>query len=388
VFAGRSLKLATVFGIRVGASYTWFLVLFLALYLFTDRFRSTLGLETGAAFAVAAAATILFFGSILLHELGHALAAQREGIEVAGIELFIFGGVMKMNREGGSAGAMFRIAAAGPAVTLAICLVSGAVSAVAFGLSGTLDTAQLNAAPGTTAAEQLVSLVFALNLVLLAFNLLPALPLDGGQILRSAVWGVTGDRGRGTRAAARLGQVLAYGLMAFGAYELVRGDSYGLWWIGLGFLIGQGAREAAAQSHFTEQLEGITVADVMDADPVTIPAELDAHRAYEDFFLRYVGWDWFAVTEADGRFVGLAHRAAMAQAAEEGEAPPTAGQVAIAGRTDAHVLADAPLESVLGSSPLRREGALMALDADGRLRGIITLEQVSRALRAQLEPVS
>jgi len=128
VFAGSSLKLGTLFGIRIGVSTSWFLVLFVVLYFGTDAFRDGLGLSTTAAFALAVAAAVLFFGSILLHELGHGVAAKREGIEVAGIDLFIFGGVMRMAREGGTAGSMFRIAAAGPAVTLLIALAAGGVA--------------------------------------------------------------------------------------------------------------------------------------------------------------------------------------------------------------------------------------------------------------------
>ncbi len=387
MFAGRSLKLATLFGIRIGVSSSWFVILFLLLYLFTQRFQDTLGLGTSGAFAVAAAAAAMFFGSILLHELGHALAARREGIEVAGIDLFIFGGVMKMSREGGSAGAMFRIAAAGPAATLLIVLATGAAGAAVSGLPAISDAARLDAGGGTTAVEQLLALAVGLNVILLVFNLIPALPLDGGQILRAAVWGATRDRAKGTRVAAVLGQAFAYLLMAYGAWLFLRGDAFGgLWAVGLGFLIGQGARAAAAQSAFTERLGGITVADIMDADPVTIPAGLDAARAHDEFFLRYQGWEWFAVVEEDGRFVGLAHRAAVQHAALEERPPPTVREVAGAARTDAHVAVDAPLESLLASEPLRRTGALMALDPDGRLRGVVTFEQVTRALRAQLEP--
>ncbi|MDP9384882.1 MAG: site-2 protease family protein [Actinomycetota bacterium] len=387
MFAGRSLKLATLFGIRIGVSSSWFVILFLLLYLFTERFRDTLGLATTGAFAVAAAAALLFFGSILLHELGHALAARREGIEVAGIDLFIFGGVMKMSREGPSAGAMFRIAAAGPLVTLVIVLGAGAAGAALSGLPAITDAARLDAAVGTSAVEQLVALLIGLNVILLLFNLVPALPLDGGQILRSAVWAATKDRGKGTRVAAVLGQGFAYLLMAYGAWLFVRGDAFGgVWAVALGFLIGQGARAAAAQNAFAERLEGITVADIMDSDPVTIPAALDAARAYDEYFLRYQGWEWFAVVEEDGRFVGLAHRAAVQHAALEERPPPTVREVAGASRTDAQVRIDAPLEALLASEPLRRTGALMALDDEGRLRGVVTFEQVTRALRAQLAP--
>lgn len=385
MIAGRSLKLVSIFGIRIGVSTSWFVILFLLLYLFTQNFQRDLDLDTTAAFAVALAATTLFFGSVLLHELGHALAALREGIEVAGIDLFIFGGVMKMSREGSSAGAMFRIAAAGPAVTLLIVLIGGALGVLLLGWGGIYDAARLDAQGGTSAVEQLLSLVVSLNVILLLFNLIPALPLDGGQILRSAVWSATGDRSKATRVAALLGQGFAFVLMAFGVYTLLRGDSIsGIWSIGLGFLIGQGARSASVQNAFTDRLEGVTVADIMDREPVTIPAGLQASQAYEEFFERYAGWDRFAVVEEGGHFVGIAERSAVQRAAEAGHS--TVRLLAGASSSEEHVLADAPLESLLGSEPLRRLGALMVLDHDGRLRGVVTVEQVSRALRARLAP--
>ena len=121
----------------------------------------------------------------------------------------------------------------------------------------------------------------------------------------------------------------------------------------------------------------------MDAEPVTIPADLPAERAYEDFFLRYQGWPWFAVVEADGRFVGLAHRAAVEHGARGRRRDRPVRELVVRRARTARCRADTPLEALLGSEPLRRLGALMAVDADGRLRGVVTLEQVSRALQAQ-----
>ena len=202
---------------------------------------------------------------------------------------------------------------------------------------------------------------------------------------------MTGDRHRATRFAARIGIALrlvadrpwgsrcSSSAAASAAFDAV-------WFIALGFLLAQGAKAAIAQTAFTERLAGVTVADIMDADPVTIPAGLPARRAYEDFFLRYQGWEWFAVVEEDGRFAGLAHRAAMEHAAlrrgggpsrcatwsprgPRGSCPPTRRSRACS-----------------RSEPLRRLGALMAVDAEGRLRGVVTFEQVSRALRSRLAP--
>ena len=188
---------------------------------------------------------------------------------------------------------------------------------------------------------------------------------------------------RATLFAARLGQLFATALIGWGLYVLIQGNTYGgLYTAALGWMLGSGARGEITRTTVTRQLEGITVADVMDSEPVTIPAALPVGQAYEEFFLRYQGWPWFAVVEPDGRYAGLARREAVEAA------PPTIPVRAITtdGGAEDRVRADTPLEALLSSEPLSRLGALMAVDADGRLRGVVTLEQVSRALQARLAP--
>ena len=382
---GRSYQLARVLGIRIGVNASWFIVLFLFIYLFQGSFRETLGTTDSTAFGVAIAAAVLFFGSILLHELGHALAARREGIEVTGIDLFLFGGVMKMSRDTDSPGAEFRVAAAGPAVTLLIVLIGGLITVIIAGPDRLFDAGRLSGDQTEDIPVVLLSVLVGFNFVLLVFNLVPAFPLDGGRIARAAAWRMTGDRGKSTRFAARLGQAFGILLAGYGLFQVLSGDTWGLWWVMLGWLLGSSARQAILQSAFTDRLEGITVADLMDAEPVTIPASTPADRAYEDFFLRYQGWEWFAVVDADGRFAGIAHREPLRQVAEAGDVRPVSELVVSPGE-DGQVRADTPLEALLASEPLRRFGALMAVDGDGRLRGVVTLEQVSRALQAHTAP--
>jgi Zn-dependent protease len=382
---GRSYQLARVLGIRIGVNASWFIVLFLFIYLFQGSFQETLGASDTTAFAVAIAAAVLFFGSILLHELGHALVARREGIEVSGIDLFLFGGVMKMSRDTQSPGAEFRVAAAGPAVTLLIVLIGGLITVVFAGPDRLFDAGRLSGDQTEDIPVVLLSVLVGFNAVLLVFNLVPAFPLDGGRIARAAAWRLTGDRGKSTRFAARLGQAFGILLAGYGFYRVAGGDTWGLWWVMLGWLLGSAARQAILQSAFTDRLEGITVADLMDAEPVTIPAAMPADRAYEDFFLRYQGWDWFAVVDADGRFAGIAHREPLRQVAEAGEVRPV-GELVVPPGEDGQVRADTPLEVLLASEPLRRFGALMAVDGEGRLRGVVTLEQVTRALQAHAAP--
>ena len=383
MLGGSSIRLATILGIRVGVNASWFLILFLAIFWLQGSFGDTLD-DDQLGFIVAVATAFGFFGSILLHELGHALQARREGIEVNGIDLFFFGGVMKMNRDTTSPGQEFRVAVAGPLVTLALVLIGGAAIIVLLGWDTARGVVQLDGVVDTGPVELWLTFLVATNVLLLGFNLVPAFPLDGGRIARAAAWKVSGDRGKATRLAAYLGQGFAALMIAYGVYVLVaRRDSFGgLWAIVLGYLLGSSARAAIAQSAFTERLEGITVADIMDAEPVTIPAELQAARAWEEYFLRYQGWPWFAVVEADGRFVGLAHRAAVEHAAVSEAGGVPVRDVAAGG--DDRVRFDAPLEALLGSEALRNVGALMAVDSEGRLRGVVTVEQVTRALQARL----
>jgi CBS domain-containing protein len=297
---------------------------------------------------------------------------------------------MKMSRETDTPGAEFRVAVAGPLVTLALMALASLTAILLAGVDSFWDAASLSASADASPVEVVVSLLVSMNLVLLLFNLVPAFPLDGGRIARAAAWKRTGDRHRATRFAARIGIGFGYLLIGLGLLLIVTLGSDAafdaIWFAALGWLLASAARATLAQTAFTEQLAGITVADVMDAEPVTIPAALPAARAYEDYFLRYQGWEWFAVVDDDGRYVGLAHRRAVEHAAlaEDGATP--VGEVAAPSAAEAQVRADAPLEALLSSEPLRRLGALMAVDAEGRLRGVVTFEQVTRALRARLAP--
>jgi Zn-dependent protease len=387
VLGGRSFQLGRILGIRIGVNASWFLILFLFLFWLSDSFGRDLDDQT-LGFIAAVIAAALFFGSIILHELGHALAARRSGIEVAGIDLFFFGGVMKMSRDTDTPGREFFVAVAGPLVTLAIVIVTGGLSVALLGWGAFTDSATLDSGAPATAVELWLSFLVSMNVLLLVFNLIPAFPLDGGRIARAAAWKATGDRGKATRISANLGQAFAAVLIGYGLWQLFgRSQTFsGLWAIVLGYLLGSSARAAIAQTEFTDRLEGVTVADIMDSEPVTIPADLPAARAWEEYFLRYQGWPWFAVVEADGRYAGLVHRAAVEHAATvEGGSVPIRD---IASGADDRVREDEPLEALLGSEPLRRLGALMAVDADGRLRGVVTVEQVTRALRTRLSPAS
>jgi Zn-dependent protease len=386
MLGGRSFALGRILGIRIGVNASWFLVLFLFIFWLSGSFSDVLDDQT-AGYVAAVAAAVLFFGSIVLHELGHALAARRFGIEVKDVELWFFGGMTKMSRDAETPGEEFFVAAAGPLATLAIAAAGTLAGVALVGIDDFWNAARLDGAAPSDVAQLLISFLVSMNVLLLVLNLIPAFPLDGGRIARAAVWRFTGDRGRATRVSAGLGQGLAGLMIAFGVYLLARGATIdGIWLAVLGWFIWQWARAAVVQSAFTERLQGVTVADIMDAEPVTVPADLPAGRAFDEYFLRYQGWPWFATVEPDGRFAGLVHRDAVQDAVHSGRLEEPVRELAVESKTDGQVRDDAPLEALLASEPLRRLGALMAVDADGRLRGVVTTEQVTRALQTRLSP--
>jgi len=385
--ARSAIKLFSFRGIRVGVDYSWFFVLFLVILSLSGFYRDLLEADDGATgpYALAVASALAFFGSILLHEMGHAVVALREGIGITDITLWLFGGVARMSRDTDSPGAEFRIAVGGPVVTL---LIAGACVGAGFVVGGSefWDAMRFEATTNASGGLALLAWLATINVFVLVFNLIPAFPLDGGRITRAIAWRVTGNRTRATRFAATLGQGFSYVFIGVGIYlAVVAGDVIGGVWLALvGFILGSAARGAVAQTELAGRIEGLTVADVMDPEPVAIPEDTSVERALDEFFLRY-RWPWFPVVDTAQRFRGLLQRGA-ADAVPEGRRETASVGEFVTADTDGalRVALDAPIETLLGNENLRRLGGLAAVDAEGRLRGVVTAEQVGRALRNAL----
>ena len=383
----RTVTLFHVRGIRIGVDYSWFFVLFLIILWLSSFYRSVLDASNSdaAPYVLALASALAFFASILLHELGHAFVAVRRGIGISDITLWMFGGVARMTRDSDSPGTEFKVAIGGPIVTLAIALACVGVGIAAAGSDEFWRAMRVEEGADTSGILALIAWLASINLLVLVFNLIPAFPLDGGRIARAIAWRVSGDRNRATRAAARLGEAFSYLFIGVGILLFIEGDAIGGIWLGLiGFILGQSARGARLQTEFASRIEGIRVADVMDAEPVAIPEDASVERALDEYFLRY-RWPWFPVVDAAQRFRGLIERGAADAVPEVSRASSVVRDVFEADSTGTlRVRDDEPLESLLGNDALRRLGALMAVDADGRLRGVITADQVGRALRNAL----
>jgi Zn-dependent protease len=381
-----SIQLARIFGIRIGVDVSWFVVLFFFIFILSGSFRSALNSSDTVAYATAVASALLFFASLILHELGHALVARRLGIEILGIDLWFFGGIAKMSRDTDTPGAEFKVAVAGPLVTLAVVALCVGIGSAAAGWQDFSDAATLRHTASATPALVLLGWLASINTFVFVFNLIPAFPMDGGRIARAIAWRVSGDRLRATRFAAVLGQVLAYVLIAFGVYLMLVGALFtGVWLIVLSLFLGQAARGAVAQTMFAERLGDVKVEDIMDREPVAMPSAIPAERALDEFFLRY-RWSWFPVVDEAHRFVGIIRQERVDAAVHGGDGGRTVGELMDADEGDWRIGSEASLEALLGSEPLRRHGALMAVDPGGVLRGVVTIDQVRRALQSAVAP--
>ena len=374
----RNLQLARIFGIRIGVSVSWFFVLFFLIYYLSDYFHKVLGGSQQTAYAVAVAGALGYFASLILHELGHALAARRLGIPIAGIDLWFFGGLSQMRREPQTAGEELKVAVAGPAVTLALfglCVAAGA--AVESGQHFS-DVALAREGVTTSPGLALIGWLGFINALLFLFNIVPAFPLDGGRIARAVIWWRTGDRNRATHATGRTGQAFALALGIFGLWGLATGSSFGLLTMLLAFFLYQAAGAAVVQGALGQRIKGITVADIMDREPVTIPADTTLLDAHEQYFLRY-RWPWFAVVDSARHFLGVVREQRVESEIAAGRPALPVGEV-LEHDLPVEIKEEAPLESLLGAEGLGRLGAMVAVDSEGVLLGVVTLAQVRRAL--------
>lgn len=374
----RGFQLAKVFGVPVSVGASWFIALFLYIILIEPYIRSMLPGSGGSAYLITVVSVLTFFLSLLLHELGHALVAKRDGQQVAGIELWALGGITRTVGASKTPGAQFRVAVAGPLVTAAVvglCALGGIL------LAPHQQFFHFDVAAGvhTTPIGVLLKLLAMLNVFVLGLNLVPAFPLDGGQIVQAVVWAGTKDQNKATRIAGRLGQAFALALAGGGLYLLAHSNSeLGIYLLIVALIVYQGAGAAVVQGSISQRLQQLTVADVMDTEPITVPADATLLDARERYFTRYQ-WPWLAVVDPSKHFLGVLTR-------ERIEAEIAAGRPALIA-TDA--LEDSgigigetqPLESLLRSEALSRFGGMVAVDAEGTLRGVVTLAQVRQALR-------
>ena len=285
------IKLGRVFGIEIGLHYSWFLIALLIVFSLSSQFHaSNPQWGDGTILTVAVATAILFFISLLLHELAHSIVATSNGLPVKEITLFALGGVSQIEKNPTSAKLEFWMAFVGPltsAVIGGVCLLA-------------------TMAVGASSNPWMAVLLWLgyINLSLAAFNLIPGYPLDGGRVLRAIIWWKTGDADRSTRAAAKAGQAVAFMFIAFGIFRFFGGAGIGGLWIAfIGWFLLQAARESYVRVGLVHALEGVRVADVMTRDCPTVDGWLNVQNFVDQELLR-TGRRCFIVVEK-GEMTGL-----------------------------------------------------------------------------------
>jgi Zn-dependent protease/CBS domain-containing protein len=256
-------------GVEVRVNWSWLVIFALIVWSLADGIfpSQNPGLSRGVHLAMAIVAAFLFFASLLLHELGHSWEARREGVEIDGITLWLFGGVSQFKTRFPSGGTEFRIAIAGPLVSLLLGVVF-----VLIALAGL-----------PSAVDGVAAWLGYINLALLVFNLIPALPLDGGRVLRAALWAWRGDLGWATRVATDIGRVFAYLFIGLGiAMFIFQGSFSGAWLAFIGWFLLQASSAEARYIATEAALEGLRVRDLMVRDPVTVEGDLTVGQFMDD----------------------------------------------------------------------------------------------------------
>ncbi|MBS3734499.1 MAG: site-2 protease family protein [Phycisphaerae bacterium] len=361
---GKSITLFKLFGFSVRIDLSWLVILGLVVWSLAGLWfpQQHPGLHWSVHLGMGLAAAFGLFASIVIHELCHSLIARRHGLPIKGITLFIFGGVAEMNDEPPSAKAEFRMAIAGPAA-------SAVVAGVAFG------AAQLGQQVGwpETVTGVLTWLAF-INAALLAFNLIPGFPLDGGRVLRAVLWGRKGDLQSATATAARVGRAFGAVLFGLGIFSLLMNNLIGgLWWILIGLFIRHAASQGYQQVLIRQMLQGVPVRRFMTDRPVTVAPSVPLDAFVENYVYAH-HHKLFPVVE-DGRLVGVVTTRGLQQIPSGAWSNRTVADVAADCDEQNTIDADADAMKALQRMQQGRAGRLVVVE-DGELAGVLALKDL------------
>jgi len=366
-----SLNLGRVLGIPIRLHATWFLIAVLVTVSLATGFfpRQYDGWSPPTYWLVGGVTAVLFFSSVLLHELGHSVVALREKVPVKSITLFVFGGVAQIGAEPPTAGAEFRIAIAGP-------LVSFALAAVFTGLGAALGSIGVLAAP--------LAYLGQINLLLGAFNLIPGFPLDGGRVFRALLWKTGGNFRSATRWASRVGQLVAMGFVLFGIAQFFFGGGLvgGLWYVFIGWFLNNAAQSSYQQVVLRDTLSGVKARSVMTQQCQTVPAGTRVDRLVEENILGQGQRCFFVADQGDLKGLVTLHN--IRRVAPGRREEMTADQVMTPADAVYAVHPEDDVMAVLQRMDESDVNQVPVVDG-GRLLGLITRESLLHEIRLRAE---
>ena len=365
----ETLRLGSIRGIRIGVNWTVLVIFGLILFgLATVQFPLLFGdLPPIVSWIAGLVAALAFFASLLAHELAHALTAQRYGVRVDGITLWLFGGVARLRDEPPTAGADLWIAAVGPLTSLVLGAVFG-IAALVAGLLG-LGIVTLG----------VLGWLAAINVVLAVFNLIPASPLDGGRILRGILWKARGDRHAAAVTAARAGRVFGFLLIGLGLAQVIFVPGLGGLWLALiGWFLTNAASAEEQHAQIQGRLGGVTVAEVMTPDPIVVRPDITVAALLDEYVLRN-RCSAFPIVDALGHPAGLITLARIKQLDPEQRAATLVSDVACQDDEVPRAHPEEPVMSLLPRMQGCTDGRAIVVE-DGRIVGIVSPTDVARTL--------
>jgi Zn-dependent protease/CBS domain-containing protein len=370
----ENLSLGRIAGIHVGLNWSLLVIAALIAWsLATGILPSAVpGQTSGAYWTAGVVSAFVYLASLLAHELAHSVVAMRRGVRVEGITLWLFGGVSRFSSESSSPGAQALITFVGPLTSLLLGLLFFVVSVA---LGGGAQPSLLRAT---------LSWLGYINILLGVFNLLPAFPLDGGRLLQSLIWLRTGDRLRATNIAARIGMAFAFLLIAYGLVTFFVSGSLigGVWSVFLGWFLLSAARSEQTGSLIRQALSGISVADVMTANPVQAPDDISVEDALHGYVLAS-RHSTFPTHDADGRLSGILTLAALKQVAPDARQTTLIKEISCPLDSVSTASPADPVTNLLSVSEGCSGGRTLVVD-HGRLAGIISPSDISRLLQRSL----
>jgi Zn-dependent protease/CBS domain-containing protein len=381
-FFGRERTLFRLFGLPIKANVSWLFLVALIMFSlaegwFPQQYQSAgVPLGDGLRWGLALIGTFGLFASLIIHEMCHSLVARSTGMPVAGITLFIFGGVSQLEDEPPTAGTEFFMAVVGPLSSLVIAGAMFGVYLIA------------RHAHWPVGVLSVVLYLAVINAILAAFNSLPAFPLDGGRVLRSIVWGITGDLQVATQVAVSIGSGLGFLLIFAGLAMMFFMQMFigGLWLLVIGFFVRQAALSNLQMVQMREYLEGETVRRFMTTDVVTVPRDLNLQRFVDEFVFHH-RFSYYPVVDEGGQLIGIASARAPREVDQHEWGVTSVGHVMRPVDESMTIGADDDAVEALGSLRRREESRLIVVEG-GRPIGIVSLRDLLGflALKIDLEP--
>jgi Zn-dependent protease/CBS domain-containing protein len=371
---GKRINLFKLLGFQVRIDMSWIVLALLIAWslssgLFPLYYKD---LSTSTYWIMGIIGTVGLFLSIVFHEFCHSVVARKYGVPMKGITLFIFGGMAEMSEEPTSAKAEFMMAVAGP------------ISSVLAGLAFYALLALGKQAGWISPVKGVLAYLAWINMILAAFNLLPAFPLDGGRVLRSILWGVKRNLRWASRISSRIGSFFGFVMIFFGFVSFFRGDFIGgLWWFLIGMFLHSAAKMSYQQLLTRKALEGETVRRFMKEDPVTVPSSATVDQLVEDYIYRY-HFKMFPVVESSGKLLGCVTTKDVKAVPKEEWGKKSVGEIA-ASCTEANTIPSGE-DAVKALSRMSQNNIsrLMVID-DGHLAGVITLKDMLKFLSLKVE---